>query len=79
MQTVVLGHYRKVMENIRKIRHNGYHQELVRMTVNESISPDLLMQSTGWLTILIIPFPLFTGNWMQILLMIFHIAVLQSG
>jgi uncharacterized protein len=31
------GTYRKVMENIQKIRHNGYSHELIaRMTVNES-------------------------------------------
>ncbi len=72
------GMYRRVMENIKKIRREGFRQELIaRMTVNEIRI--LLMQSTGFLITRIIRFPLFTGNWMQIFPMIFHIAVLKTG
>ena len=54
------GTYRKVMENIKKIRHNGYNQELIaRMTVNESTdiadavhwladNPDYSFSSIHW-------------------------------
>jgi len=54
------GTYRKVMENIKKICHNGYNQELIaRMTVNESTditdavhwlasNPDYSFSSIHW-------------------------------
>jgi putative peptide-modifying radical SAM enzyme len=54
------GTYRKVMENIKKIRHNGHTQELIaRMTVNESTdiadavhwlasNPDYSFSSIHW-------------------------------
>ena len=54
------GTYRKVMENIKKIRHNGYNRELIaRMTVNEntditdavhwlSDNPDYSFSSVHW-------------------------------
>jgi len=54
------GTYQKVMENIKKIRHNGYNQELIaRMTVNESTdiadavhwladNPDYSFSSIHW-------------------------------
>jgi putative peptide-modifying radical SAM enzyme len=54
------GTYRKVMENIKNIRHNGYNQELIaRMTVNESTdiadavhwladNPDYSFSSIHW-------------------------------
>jgi len=54
------GTYRKVMESIKKIRHNGYNQELIaRMTVNESTdiadavhwladNPDYSFSSIHW-------------------------------
>jgi putative peptide-modifying radical SAM enzyme len=54
------GTYRKVMENIKKIRHSGYNRELIaRMTVNEnsdigdavrwlSDNPDYSFSSIHW-------------------------------
>ena len=54
------GTYRKVMENIKKIRHNGHTQELIaRMTVNENTdiadavhwlasNPDYSFSSIHW-------------------------------
>jgi len=54
------GTYRKVLENIKKICHNGYNQELIaRMTVNESTditdavhwlasNPDYSFSSIHW-------------------------------
>ena len=54
------GTYRKVIENIKKIRHNGYRHELIaRMTVNESSdiadgvhwladNPDFSFSSIHW-------------------------------
>jgi uncharacterized protein len=42
------GTYRKVMENIKKIHHNGYNQELIiRMTVNESTD---IADAVHWLS-----------------------------
>jgi putative peptide-modifying radical SAM enzyme len=41
------GTYRKVMENIKKIRYNGYNQEIIaRMTVNESTE---IVDAIHWL------------------------------
>ena len=42
------GTYRKVMENIKKIRHDGYNRELIaRMTVNESTD---IADAVHWLS-----------------------------
>jgi len=42
------GTYRKVMENIKKISHNGYNRELIaRMTVNESSD---IADGVNWLS-----------------------------